>query len=97
MKERCQCGKPDFIAAEEMPDTSPDNMEGFDYPKYIVDLGEPTLHFKSADRHCEKCGAALCAECATTIEHEEESQFYKGLMVIVNQVVCRTCAEIANE
>ena len=94
MKERCQCGKPDFIAAEEMPDTSPDNMEGFDYPKYIVDLGEPTLHFKSADRHCEKCGAALCAECeikSTWGMEEWELRFphYTPL--------CRTCAEIANE
>ena len=88
MKYRCQCPKPDQMKVD------PYTM---DVGGYVIPVLETDLHFKSADRECERCGAALCAECATTIEHEEESQFYKGLIVIVNQVVCRTCAEIANE
>ena len=84
MKRRCQCPKPEG-AIWNRPD-----IGGFS----ITTLRGPTIHFKSADRECERCGAALCAECeikSTWGMEEWELRFphYTPL--------CRTCAEIANE
>jgi hypothetical protein len=47
-----------------------------------------------ADRICERCGASLCEKCSVVIEREEESQFYPGLMVFANHVVCQSCKEL---
>ena len=82
MKRRCQCPKPECCTVEYKGTT------------YYQEVRPTDLHFKVADRECERCGAALCAECeikSTWGMEEWELRFphYTPL--------CRTCAEIANE
>ena len=47
MKRRCMCGKPDTMEYGIWQDIEYDNL----------------LHFKSADRECERCGRPLCEDC----------------------------------
>ena len=78
MKYKCQCGKPYSVDLTK-------NCR-------IVNLTN-ILHFKSADRFCEKCGATLCKDCSTKtpildghlggFEFQYHYEYY-----------CRTCAEL---
>ena len=76
MKRRCMCGKPDTMEYGIWQDIEFDNL----------------LHFKSADRECERCGRPLCKDCSITVDREVESMFYKGLMVHVVDFLCPICA-----
>ena len=76
MKRRCTCGKPDTMEYGIWQDIEFDNL----------------LHFKSADRECERCGRPLCKDCSITVDREVESMFYKGLMVHVVDFLCPICA-----
>jgi len=76
MKRRCMCVKPDTMEYGIWQDIEFDNL----------------LHFKSADRECERCGRPLCKDCSITVDREVESMFYKGLMVHVVDFLCPICA-----
>ena len=71
MREKCQCGKPEYMRIHT---NIPVGIHHWD-----------TLHFKAADRYCERCGAPLCGECSIDI-------FYDW-----NHYLCRTCAELEME
>ena len=77
MKERCQCGKPKAFYRGEGQGT-------------ICSLSKPSdLHFKAADRYCERCGVALCGECtyfATMADYLCDTNY-----------LCHTCAELEME
>jgi len=78
MKRRCQCPKPECCAVEYKGTT------------YYQEVRPSDLHFKSTDRECQNCGAALCAECAVLSVTQLHPNYD-------NEYLCRTCAEIANE
>ena len=79
MKHRCQCGKPQVVRS--VP--------------YIGDMHanwyEPMdcLHFKAADRYCERCGAALCEDCCEIVYLDDAYGVVKD-----HKTYCRTCAEL---
>ena len=45
-----------------------------------------TLNYRAADRHCERCGVALCGDCGS-VEAWRTDKWREGF-------VCRTCAEL---
>ena len=72
MKHRCMCGKPDYILEKgdvrEYEFANPRDINSSEIYKhkmmrFFSRLQEPTLHFKSADRECERCGRPLCKDC----------------------------------
>ena len=52
MKHRCMCPKPDTMEYGIWQDIEYDNL----------------LHFKPADRECERCGRPLCKDCAGSVQ-----------------------------
>ena len=46
-----------------------------------------TLHFKVADRQCERCGAPICLDCTYNVALVEETGEILGCH-------CRSCAEL---
>ena len=90
MKRRCQCPKPDQMKVD------PYTM---DVGGYVIPILETDLHFKAADRECERCGAALCAECGvktgtlTFIPYDKTGETFQ----LVDEYICRTCAELQKE
>ena len=81
MKHRCMCGKPEGAVIRH------EGWQGEGVLKF-----DNLLHFKSADRECERCGRPLCKDCSITVDREVESMFYKGLMVHVVDFLCPICA-----
>ena len=85
MKYRCACGKPEQYET---------HTKSAKYGATIIQVPGNTLHFKAADRECERCGRPLCSKCGTMVDREVESMFYKGLMVCVVDFLCPICAEV---
>ena len=73
MKRRCMCGKPDTMEYGIWQDIEFDNL----------------LHFKSADRECERCGRPLCKDCQVLSTYMLEDW---ELMFPAATCLCPICA-----
>ena len=73
MKRRCTCGKPDTMEYGIWQDIEFDNL----------------LHFKSADRECERCGRPLCKDCQVLSTYMLEDW---ELMFPAATCLCPICA-----
>ena len=60
MKRRCICPKPDYIVMDFPVGRYPLDLH---YNVYGWEGSSPILHFKPADRECERCGRPLCKDC----------------------------------
>ena len=91
MKEKCQCGKPLKMRINGSPCLPLDTYDKLTKPD--------GLHFKTADRYCERCGVALCGECQVQLYnisdgiHTERVSAYTASI----ETVCHTCAELEME
>ena len=73
MKRRCMCVKPDTMEYGIWQDIEYDNL----------------LHFKSADRECERCGRPLCGDCQVLSTYMLEDW---ELMFPAATCLCPICA-----
>ena len=73
MKRRCMCVKPDTMEYGIWQDIEFDNL----------------LHFKSADRECERCGRPLCKDCQVLSTYMLEDW---ELMFPAATCLCPICA-----
>ena len=73
MKRRCMCGKPDTMEYGIWQDIEFDNL----------------LHFKSADRECERCSRPLCKDCQVLSTYMLEDW---ELMFPAATCLCPICA-----
>ena len=60
MKHRCICPKPDYIVMDFPVGRYPLDLH---YNVYGWEGSSPILHFKSADRECERCGRPMGKDC----------------------------------
>ena len=89
MKYRCQCGKPKVLSLMRA-----DKHMFCDGTTSIL---LPTdLHFKAADRFCERCGAPLCEDCVfrKTVRLTDP---YTSEIFFVTRYYCQTCAELEEQ
>ena len=80
MKTRCMCGKPDTIRIAHSPSITE-----------FIGLDDNILHFKAADRYCERCGRGLCEDCAVVkanLEYMPDEEM-SGIITL-----CPDCADI---
>jgi hypothetical protein len=82
---KCQCLPPDYIKV-------PSEHGGTD--TYLLKGFGTFLYGKKATTECEICGVGLCEDCWTFVDRETESMFYPGLMVLVVDTLCSSCAEV---
>ena len=75
---RCQCSKPDFVFTER----------SF-WATWWTDLKEPFIHFKKADRFCERCGVGLCLECSYDYKIDIIDSVFTTF-----DAICHTCEEL---
>ena len=80
------CPKPSFasIGIKQLLNGSYDNFGYHLNPK-------DCLHFKVADRFCEKCGVALCLDCGV---HKYIGNGKPNRIVMHGQVICESCSDI---
>ena len=106
MKHRCMCGKPDYILEKgdvrEYEFANPRDINSSEIYKhkmmrFFSRLQEPTLHFKSADRECERCGRPLCKDCM--IPRLSIAYVYQDRQIIDKTLscLCPICARRINE
>ena len=82
---KCMCPKPDYI---KIPNDTPWDT--------TIHLFEPFLHYKKADRCCERCGRGLCGDCGvitrtytyTPVNPKDFTDF-----VLVDNYICAPCNE----
>ena len=89
MKYKCQCGAPEFasIGIKQLLNGNYDNFGYWLNP-------ESDLHFKVADRFCERCGAPLCEDCGVWKGTYNYTPLDKiGNFDLKKEYLCRTCAE----
>ena len=88
---KCLCPKPEgfYRIAKE---GEPVHKLGFVHDLTFEPLDD-CLHFRQATTRCVRCWQPLCTDCWVCVDREVESAFYKGLMVLVVDVLCPTCAE----
>ena len=89
MKYKCQCGnKSEVWSALAVYGSQFAYHELINFHKDE----SPVLHFKVADRFCDRCSAPLCEDCAVrkTVRLTDP---YTAEIFFVTRYYCRTCAE----
>ena len=92
MKYRCACGKPKRMTIQTA------RFPGDSHNAWISGpIDDDTLHFKAADRECERCGRPLCSKCAVDSKYghwEKYSIGPKNWIRLVNEYLCPICSEV---
>ena len=86
MKTKCQCGKPDFPAFPHQLETPSGTIRMGERDYFAYPVGND-LHFKPADRICERCGVGLCGDCSKLI-----AVWKNGPGKVVHY--CQSCKEL---
>ena len=91
MKYRCACGKPDYLSF------SGNDMLQLPQIKLCPPYDTEMLHFKAADRECERCGRPLCKDCGIqkiVMRDIKQEGLHYTWFIAKSATLCPICSEV---